>query len=97
MLVEILEQLLAGQFLRLPDDAHDAAVDEVELPLLAGFALEGEADAAAFDRDMPLAQRGQPETLVVARIGRVADPDHGVVEQPDRPKRRPCRATGRGA
>ncbi len=32
---------------------------------------------------MAVAQRGQPKALVVAGVGGIADPDHGVVEQPD--------------
>src|SRR4051812_3574784 len=32
---------------------------------------------------MPVAQRGQPETLVVPGVGGIADADHRVVEQPD--------------
>ncbi len=67
-----------------------------KLPFLAGFALEGEAQRRAVDLDVPVAQRGQAEALVVAGIGCVADADHGVVEQPDDRGDRPARAAARG-
>ena len=81
--VDVLEEMLTRQFLDAADDLRHAPVDELQLPFLAGLALEGEAQLRSFDLDMPSLQRRQPEAFVVARINRIADADHRVVEQPD--------------
>src|SRR5690606_925242 len=74
--IEVLEQMLARQVLRAAHDPGDASVDQLEPPLFSRLALEGEAQAGPGDGDMPVTQRGQPEALVVPRIGRIADADH---------------------
>ena len=50
VLVDVLEQLLAGQLLALPDERGQAAVAHVDLVLLAALAAEAEADLAPRDR-----------------------------------------------
>src|SRR5688572_5683361 len=81
--VDVLEEMLTRQFLDAADDLGNAPVDKLQLPFLAGLALEGEAQLRSFDLDMPSPQRRQPEAFVVSRINRIADADHRVVEQPD--------------
>ena len=83
VVVEVLEELLAGQVLRALDDAGDAAVADLQHPLLARLALEPEAQARSLDADVPVAEGGEAEALVVAGVGGVADADQRGVEQPD--------------
>ena len=79
--VDILEELLAGQILRSLDDPGDAAIRHLQSPFLARLALESEPQGRAFDRDVPVAERRDPEAAVVASIGRIAHPDHRDVEK----------------
>src|SRR5690606_3677264 len=81
VLVDILEQLLARQFLDGAHDARDAAVRELQLPFLPRLADEGEAEASAFHPDVTGLQRGQAEASVLALVGLVADADHRAVEE----------------
>ena len=97
VLVDILEELLSGQVLHALDDPRDAAVDHLQLPLLAGLALEGEAQRRAFDPHMPVAERRQAEAAVVARVGGIADADHACCRAATRPSPAPVRARGRAA
>ena len=73
VVVLVLEKVLAGQLLARADDARDAAVAQLQLPLLAGLAAKLEAQLAAGERDMPVLQRCQAIALVIARVLAVAD------------------------
>ena len=47
VVVDVLEQLLAGQVLAAPDDRRQAPVADPDLVLAAGLAAEPEADAVS--------------------------------------------------
>src|SRR6185312_2606566 len=81
--VEILKELLARNVLRAAHNACDAAVDQLELPLLARLALKGKTQAGTGNVDMAVAQSCEAKAFVVAGIGSVPNSDHGIVEQPD--------------
>src|SRR5205823_8997247 len=50
---------------------------------LAAFATKAEADVRADHLDMAVSQGGQSERAVLLSILLVADPDSGVLEEPD--------------
>src|SRR5262249_60101112 len=65
VLIEVLEQLLAGQFLAGADDLGDTAIRYGERPLLAALADESEADLRPVDGDVAALQRGQAVAAVL--------------------------------
>lgn len=83
VLPHILKQSLSGKILQGAHDGGKTPITQFHVPLLARLAAEGKAQLRPLDIDMFLPQRGQSETLVVARIGFVADPDHRVVKKQD--------------
>jgi hypothetical protein len=74
-LVDVLEQVLPGQFLALAHDLGDAPVLDLQPPRLAALALEVEFERGAVDLDMAVAQGRQAEALVLFDVVLVADPD----------------------
>src|SRR3546814_5240899 len=84
LLVEILEQFLAGNVLAGFDDPREPAVAQLDLLALPGLRPKLEVHGRAIDVDMPVAHRGQAEGAVVAGIFRVADADQRRLEQADR-------------
>ena len=81
LVVEVLEQLAARQFLAAPDDAREARIAERDVVELARLALEAEPDRRAGDSRVAVAQRRQAERLVVARVLVVADADQRLLEE----------------
>src|SRR5438132_11197247 len=81
-LVDILEQLVAGQVATSLDDAGEPAIDDVALATQTAFAAEAEMDMAVFDRDMAVAQGGQSIALVGSGVFAVADPKQRQLHQP---------------
>src|SRR5438105_6969783 len=82
VLVEILEQLVAGKVAASLDDAGEPGIVDVALATQAAFAAKAEMDMAAFDRDMAVAQGGQSIALVVSGVFAVADPEQSQLQQP---------------
>ena len=82
-----------GRSWRALDDARDALVAHLDLVLLAALAAEVELDLRAFHVDVILAQRREPERIVLARVLLVADADRGAL----RSARRSSRALSRAA
>src|ERR1700733_4986537 len=79
---DVLEQMLARQFLAMADEANDASVVDTQFVLNAALASKMEDRApVAHECDMTIAQRRQPEALVFARVFHVADASTGGVEQ----------------
>src|SRR3954452_17249868 len=56
LIVEILEQFVAGQVAAPFDDARESAIVDVALVAIAALAPEAEMDMAALDADMAVAQ-----------------------------------------
>ena len=83
VVVEVLEELVAGDVAAGFDDAGEAAVGEVDGVLDAGFAFEVEGEAGAVDVDVAAAEGGEAEGVVFAGVGFVADADEGGFEEAD--------------
>ncbi len=77
VVVEELEELVAGKVVAALDDAGDAAVVEVDGVLDSGFAAEVEVDLRAVDIDVAVAQGGEAVGLVLAGVLFVAYADVG--------------------
>src|SRR5436189_8903 len=73
LIVEILEQFVAGQVAAPFDDARESAIVDVALVAIAALAPEAEMDMAALDADMAVAQGRQPITLIALGVFAVAD------------------------
>src|SRR5205085_129722 len=83
VVVQILEQVLAGQVLALLHDPAERRVGDPELPLDAAFRLEAHLHGPAGHFRMAAAERGGAIALVRLRVSLVADADAAAVEQPD--------------
>ena len=83
IVVDELEEVLAGEFLAALDDVGQPAVLQAQMMIDAVLATEVELDAAAIDPGVPVAQCGEAETLVVARIFFVADTGERLLQQLD--------------
>jgi len=81
--VGVLEELLARQLLAPLDDAAQPPVLHADPVLLAALAAEGEHDRRALDGGVPVAEGGQAERPVVARVLLVAHADERGLEQAD--------------
>ena len=68
ILVDVLEEILAGQVLCAANDPCDAPVGQLQSPLLARLSHERKTHCRTGDLDMPVAQRSEAETVVVARM-----------------------------
>ena len=68
VVIDILQELLAGQLLAGLDDLGDAAVLDRERPLLAALADETEADLRSVDRHVAVLERREPVTLVLLGV-----------------------------
>src|SRR5216117_1863074 len=79
--VDVLEQLLPGQVLALLDDAGEAPVGDRHRVIDSALAAEAEEQFRALDLDMALAQGGEAEGAVLARVLVVAHADQRLVEQ----------------
>jgi len=77
-LVDILEQLVAGQITAIPDDPRQPAIIDVALVPDAAFAAEAQMDAIAFNLDVPTAQGRQAKALVRLRVFGIADAKQGL-------------------
>ena len=75
ILIEVLQQLLAGQFLAGPDDLGDPSISHAEEPLLAALARKPEAHLVSIDCDMPVLQGRQAITVVLLGVVVIADSD----------------------
>ena len=83
VVVEVVEELVAGDVAAGFDDAGEAAVGEVDGVLDAGLAFEVEGEAGAVDVDVAAAEGGEAEGVVFAGVGFVADADEGGFEEAD--------------
>ncbi len=83
VLVDVLEQLLAGQLLASADDLRQPAIVDRDRVMDAALAPEAEFQARAPDPGVPVAHCRQAERVVVAGIFVVADADQGRLQQPD--------------
>jgi hypothetical protein len=79
--VDVLEQVLAGQLLAAPDERREAAVDQGSFLGSAALASKAEPDRRAGDAGMSGAQRRQPEGAVQARVLLTPHPEPGQLEQ----------------
>src|SRR5258706_17021 len=79
--VDVFEELVPRQILALLDDAREALVGDRHRVIDAALAAEAEAHFRALDLDVTVAQRGQPEGAVLARVLVVAHADQGLVEE----------------
>ena len=61
VVVDVLEQLLAGQLLATLHEAREPAIPEVDLLDLAGLRSKPEVDLGAFHDRVAVLQRRQPE------------------------------------
>jgi hypothetical protein len=76
------EQLLPAQILHAFHEPEQRRIAEAHLADFARFRPELERQRPPLHVGVALAKRGRTETLVVLRIGLVADADPGKVEQP---------------
>jgi hypothetical protein len=83
VLIDVLEQLLAGQLLAAADERGEATIAQADLVGGSGLAAEAETDARALDSGVSVTQRGQPERAVEPRVLVVTDPDERELEQAD--------------
>src|SRR6267378_2233142 len=79
--VDVLEQLLPGEVLALLDDAREAPVGDRHRVIDSALAAEAEKQFRALDLDVTLAQGGEAEGAVRARVLVVANADQRLVEQ----------------
>lgn len=84
VLVQVLQQVLAGQFQAAPQHPRQARMLQADVVLDAALALEAEPDATAVHVHVPGTQGGQAVGAVVAGVAVVADADQGGVEQRNR-------------
>src|SRR6267154_1224641 len=75
--VDVLEQLLPGEVLALLDDSREAPVGDRHGVIDSALAAEAEEQLRAPDLDMTLAQGGEAEGAVLARVLVVAHADLG--------------------
>ena len=75
VVVEILEELVAGDVDAALDDVGEAAVVEIDGVVDAAFALEAEGDVRAVDFDVLVAHGGEAVGVVLAGVLFVADTD----------------------
>src|SRR5205807_698283 len=73
LLVEVLEQFVAGQLAAILDDARQPAIIDVRFVPDPMFATKIQMDVTALDLDMPIAQGGQTIALVRLGVFGVAD------------------------
>ncbi len=81
--VDIFEQLLPFDVGAGAHHAGDAAVAELQVPFLAGLALEAETDGVAADGDVLVAQGRQAIGVVGAGIFVITDADQRLFQQGD--------------
>src|SRR5437879_10753575 len=81
--IEVLKKVLARQVLATFDHPRDSPVSHPDGDLDAALALEKKADSGAPDVDVSVAQRGQPERVVLPGVFLVADPEVRRLEQAD--------------
>ena len=97
VLVDVLEQLLAGEVLAGAHDLGDAPVLDLEAPDLAALALELEAQLRAVHRDVLVLQRGEAVALVLLWRNRRCRPGSASSREGRRRSPAPFRAAGRAA
>ncbi len=83
ILVDVLEQVLAGQVLHLAHHPREAAVGQRDLAQLAALALVAQPQGLAGQLGMALAQGCSPEALVFLRVPLVPDAYGAQIEQAD--------------
>src|SRR5688572_26664806 len=81
-LIDVAEELLAGQLLTCLEDARQAPIAQVDVMFLAALALEVKVDLRALDLDVITVQRGQSVRAIFARVFIVADANQRGLEQP---------------
>ncbi len=83
VVVEVLEEFVAGDLLAAPDDPREAPVLDADLPLLAALAAELEAQLGVLDGDVVVAHRRQAERVVLPGVLLVADADQRLLQELD--------------
>src|SRR6266851_879711 len=81
--VEVLEEVLAGQVFATLDHTRHAPVFEADRNLDAALALEQKPHGRAAHVDVPVAQRGQAERVILPGVLLVADAQERGLEQAD--------------
>src|SRR5258706_5123468 len=79
--VDVFEKLVPRQILALLNDAGEAPVGDRHRVVDSALAAEAEAHFCALDLDVAVAQRGESEGTVLARVLVVAHADQGLVQQ----------------
>src|SRR5581483_6190527 len=80
-IVDVLKQLVARQLLASPDDARQPPVGDVDGAALVRLPAKLEMERGAVDVDVAIAQRGEPERSVLARVLFVADANQAGLEE----------------
>src|SRR4051812_41685700 len=83
VIVHVLKQLIARQVAAVLHNARETPVVDVGLVVLTAFAAKTDVDTAAFDGDMPVAQRRQSKALVHLGVLAVADTKERQLHQPN--------------
>src|SRR5690606_22183575 len=81
ILIDVLEQLMAGDIHARFYNVGQSPVADIDLMLLATLAAEMELTLGAVQIDMTLADGREPVGIVFSGVLLVADPDQGAVEQ----------------
>src|SRR3546814_9973695 len=81
LLVDELEELLAGQVLAALDEAGQVSIGDGKLLHFSGLALETHLDRPALNLGVAIAQRGRAEALVLLGVAFVADAEVAEIEQ----------------
>src|SRR5207245_10227871 len=81
--IEVLKRVLPRRALATFDHPRNRPVSHPDGDLDAALALEKKADSGAPDVDVSVAQRGQPERVVLPGVFLVADPEVRGLEQAD--------------
>src|SRR5258708_5171281 len=83
MVIEVLKEHLSRQVFTPLDDACDSFIGQSDLDLASALSREQDADGCTTHIDVPVAQRGQPERSIFARVLLVADARERQLEQLD--------------
>ena len=82
-MVEILEELVAGDIKTAANDGGEAAVAEVNRVFDAALAFEAEVERGALDGDVAVAHGGEAVGVVGAGVLFIADADEGGLHEAD--------------
>ena len=83
VLIEVLEEFLARQVLRAPDDFGDARIVQVDAVIFSTFAAKREVQRAVVNLHVPVPHGAEADRPVGLCVFLVADAHEGRLEQPD--------------